>query len=47
MLAGLQFRVANLRINGRYAVGLNNISDIGNEGKWKNQGFQVSVGLAL
>ncbi|HRX94869.1 MAG TPA: porin family protein, partial [Chitinophagaceae bacterium] len=28
MLAGLQFRVANLRINGRYAVGLNNISDI-------------------
>lgn len=47
MLAGLQFRLANLRVNGRYAVGLNNISDIGNEGKWKNQGFQVSVGLAL
>lgn len=47
MLAGLQFKIANLRINGRYAVGLNNISDITDDGKWKNQGFQLSVGLAL
>ena len=47
MLAGVQFKIMNIRINGRYAIGLNNISDLPDEGKWKNQGFQVSVGLAL
>ncbi|MBL7731863.1 MAG: PorT family protein [Chitinophagaceae bacterium] len=47
MLAGLQFKIANFRVNGRYSVGLNNIADITDDGKWKNQGFQVSVGLAL
>ncbi len=47
MLAGVQFKVGMLRINGRYAVGLNNISDLPDDDKWKNQGFQVSVGLAL
>jgi Outer membrane protein beta-barrel domain len=47
MLAGLQLKVLNLRINGRYAIGLNNIADITDDGKWKNQGFQLSVGLAL
>jgi hypothetical protein len=47
MLAGVQFKVGPMRINGRYGVGLNNISDITNEGKWKSQGYQVSVGLAL
>ncbi len=47
MLAGLQFKVGPMRINGRYAVGLNNISDLADDDKWKNQGFQVSVGLAL
>lgn len=47
MLAGLQFKIANFRVNGRYAIGLNNIADITDDGKWKNQGFQVSVGVAL
>lgn len=47
MLGGIQFKVGAIRINGRYAIGLNNISDIGDNDKWKNQGFQVSVGLAL
>lgn len=47
MLAGVQFKVGPMRINGRYAVGLNNISDLPDDDKWKNQGFQVSVGLAL
>lgn len=47
MLAGVLFKVGPMRINGRYAVGLNNISDITDDGKWKSQGFQVSVGLAL
>jgi len=47
MLAGVQVKVGPMRVNGRYAVGLNNISDLPDDGKWKNQGFQVSVGLAL
>lgn len=47
MLAGLNFKIANLRLNTRYAIGLNNISDLPDQGKWTNQGFQVSVGLAL
>lgn len=47
MLAGVQFKVGPMRLNGRYAIGLNNISDLPDDDKWKNQGFQVSVGLAL
>ncbi len=47
MLAGVLMRVGPLRVNGRYAIGLNNISDIPDDNKWKSQGFQVSVGLAL
>jgi hypothetical protein len=47
MLAGVQLKLANIRINGRYNIGLNNISDLPDQGKWKNQGFQVTAGLAL
>lgn len=47
MLAGLQFKVLAFRLNARYAVGLNDISDLPYDNKWKSQGFQVSVGLAL
>lgn len=47
MLAGVQVKLVNLRVTGRYAIGLNNISDITDDGKWKNQGFQLSLGLAL
>lgn len=47
MLAGIQMKVGPMRINGRYAIGINNISDLPDNDKWTNQGFQVSVGLAL
>jgi Outer membrane protein beta-barrel domain len=47
MLAGAQVKVGPMRFNGRYAIGLNNISDITNDGKWNSRGFQLSVGLAL
>lgn len=47
MLAGVQFKVLAFRLNARYAVGLNNISDLPDDDKWKTQGFQVSVGIAL
>lgn len=47
MLGGVLMRMGPVRVSGRYAIGLNNISDLPDDGKWKNQGFQVSVGLAL
>jgi outer membrane protein with beta-barrel domain len=47
MLGGVQLKLSALRITGRYAVGLNNINDIDNQEKWKSEGFQVSLGLAL
>lgn len=47
MLGGVQFKLGAIRINGRYAIGLNDISDIGDDSNWKSKGFQVSVGLAL
>lgn len=47
MLGGVQLKLSAIRITGRYAVGLNNISDIDNKDQWKSQGFQVSLGLAL
>ena len=47
MLGGAQINISKLRFTGRYVVGLNNINDISDQNKWKNQGFQLSVGFAL
>jgi hypothetical protein len=47
LLAGAQVKVGPIRVNGRYVIGLNDINDIDNQDKWKSQGFQLSVGLAL
>ena len=47
MLGGIQLNISKIRLYGRYAVGLNNINDIDDQEKWKNQSFQVGVGFAL
>ena len=47
MLGGVQLNIAKLRLSGRYFVGLNNINDIDNQDQWKNQGWQLSLGLGL
>lgn len=47
LVGGAQIHISKLRLQGRYVVGLSNISDIDNQNKWKNQGFQLSLGLAL
>jgi len=47
MVAGAQIKFAQLRVTGRYIIGLNNINDIDNQDKWKNQVIQLSVGIAL
>lgn len=47
MAAGAQLKLLKFRLTGRYVVGLNNINDIDNQDKWKNQTIQLSLGLAL
>lgn len=47
VLAGMQIKFASFRIYGRYVVGLNNINDIDNRDKWKNQSIQLGVGFAI
>jgi hypothetical protein len=47
MLGGLQVKIGSIRLNGRYFVGLNDLKDVVDNSKWKNQGFQVSLGLAI
>jgi hypothetical protein len=47
MVAGAEVRLAQLRITGRYLIGLHNINDIDNQDQWKNQVIQLSVGVAF
>ncbi len=47
MLGGIQFNLANLKVYGRYAVGLSNINDIDNRDKWKNQSIQLGLGVNI
>ena len=47
MLAGVQVNVGHLGIYGRYNVGLNNINDIDNQEKWKNQSIQLGLAFRL
>lgn len=47
MAGGVQVKVSKAVVSGRYVVGLNNINDLGDQNKWKNQAIQISVGLAL
>jgi hypothetical protein len=47
MLGGVQLNLSKIRVSGRYFVGLNNINEIEDQAKWKNQGFQISAGFAL
>ena len=47
MVGGLQLNISKFRIYGRYAVGLNNINEIDNQDKWKNQNIQLGIGLNI
>ncbi len=47
MVGGVQLNISKIRIYGRYAVGLNNINEIDNQEKWKNQNVEVGIGFAL
>jgi hypothetical protein len=47
MLGGVQVKLMNFRIYGRYAIGLNNLDNIGNKDQWKSQSIQFGVGVTL
>ena len=47
MVGGLQFKIANLRIYGRYVIGLQNINNIDNQETWKNESIQLGIGLSI
>jgi len=47
LLGGVQVKLAGIRIYGRYGVGLNNLNDIDNRDKWKNQSIQLGIGFAI
>jgi hypothetical protein len=47
VLFGAQVNLGAFMAGARYYIGLTNINDINNEDEWKNQGFQVYVGLKL
>lgn len=47
LLGGLQIKFASIRLFGRYAIGLNNISEVTNDDKWKNQSIQLGIGFTL
>jgi hypothetical protein len=45
LVGGVQLQLINFRVYGRYAIGLNNINDIDEQDKWKNQTAQIGVGF--
>jgi hypothetical protein len=47
MVGGVQVKISKFVGSARYVVGLNNISEIDNQNKWKTQGFQLAVGIGL
>ncbi|RAJ02204.1 outer membrane protein with beta-barrel domain [Chitinophaga skermanii] len=47
VLGGLWLQLPIVNISARYVVGLNDISDLGNTGSWKNQSIQLGVGVTL
>jgi hypothetical protein len=47
LLAGAQLNLLKFKVGARYVIGLNDINDVGTSHKWKNQGFQVYVGVRV
>lgn len=47
LLGGVQLNLGGLKVGGRYVVGLSDINDVDNKEKWKNQGFQLYVGVRI
>ena len=46
-VGGLWIQLPLVNLGGRYEIGLNNINDIDNSEKWRNQAFTIFVGITL
>ncbi|MHA4807749.1 porin family protein [Flavitalea flava] len=47
VVGGAQLNLAKFKAGARYVIGLNDINDLGNGEKWKNQGFQLYLGFRI
>lgn len=47
MVGGAALHFSAFRVAARYVIGLNNVSQVVDQDKWKNQALQLSVGLAF
>jgi len=47
LLVGAQLNLLKFKVGARYVIGLNDINDVENSNKWKNQGFQIYVGARV
>jgi len=46
-VGGAQLNLGGFKLGARYAIGLNNINDIGAEDKWKSQNIQLYIGFRI
>ena len=44
---GLQLKISRFRVYGRYIVGLNDLNDVTNNEKWKNQVVHLGLGYTI
>lgn len=47
LLAGAQLNLLKFKGGVRYVIGLSDINDVENQNKWKNQGFQIYIGVRI
>lgn len=47
LVGGAQLNFANFMAGARYVVGLNDINDVSDDHKWKNQGWQLYAGFRI
>ena len=47
VLGGVQLNLGGWKVGGRYVIGLSDINDVDNKEKWRNQGFQLYVGVRI
>ena len=47
LVGGAQLNLASIMVGARYVVGLNDINDVSDNQKWKNQGWQLYAGFRI
>lgn len=47
LLAGAQLNLLKFKGGVRYVIGLSDINDVEDSNKWKNQGFQIYIGVRI